>query len=98
MNKNRLLALARKALDESSTEAERATSARMLAREFVKCAAGDPSDSLEEFMNADARDAAQRSHNVVQAAVQKDEIRRNAPESTVTWVEFDPPQKPQRHR
>ena len=95
MTKTALLALARKALDETSTDAERATSAQMLAREVVKTLS-DPKTMLlvepEHVMSEKDRQAANAANAVVRSAIMQDEVK-SAPEtgSPVTWVDLDPP-------
>lgn len=92
--KTRLLALARKTLDESSPEPERVTSGNMLAREVIKLLnSGDvsiPFTTVEQ-------EAAERADHTVRQAVAHAEAKARVetdPESPPTWVEFDPPPSP----
>jgi hypothetical protein len=90
--KRRLLALARKSLDESSPAPERATSLAMLARETIRLL-GSAKDNATAVLEKDPE--AERVEATVAAAVHN-ATRPVDPESEVTWVEYDPPPPPRK--
>ena len=97
MKKAGLLALARKALDVSSTESERATSAQMLAKEMVKLLTTPEllskwlvEEALIEIktLTKEEQAARDRVEHTVQNAVRQAEAPIE-PATPPTWVEFD---------